>query len=163
MPWLTICKVTSHENERKTIKRMCPNLSLVVLKILSFILAVLFLYKFPDKKGMSDKWLNQCSTICLCVHHVTTRGVTSTWPTGCSTACARPGSPPPNTTWPTSRSSSPSFSTCPNSCSTLTTLTWVSAWHFTARRGRCGSGNDLNVFVLFFFFSALLFLVHLRR
>lgn len=54
------------------------------------------------------------------------REVTLTWQTGCSTVCVKPGSLPPNTTWLTSKSSYQSSSTCPSSCSTPTTLTWVS-------------------------------------
>lgn len=53
------------------------------------------------------------------------RGATLIWLTGCSTAFGKLGSLPPNTTWPTSRSSSQNSSTSPSSCSTPITLTWV--------------------------------------
>lgn len=62
-------------------------------------------------------------SVCACVN---TREVILTWQTGCSTVFVKPGSPPPNTTWPTSKSWYQSSSTCLSSCSTPTTLTWVS-------------------------------------
>lgn len=75
--------------------------------------------------GFPIMFLSECKTIFLCAR-VNAREVILTWRTGCSTVCVKPGSLPPNTTWLTSKSSYQSSSTCPSSCSTPTTLTWVS-------------------------------------
>lgn len=57
--------------------------------------------------------------------HSAHRVATSTWRTGCFTACERPGILHPSTTWQTSKNLYQNFFTYQNSCSIPTTLIWV--------------------------------------